>query len=130
VAETTALVLLPAAAASVAFGPVVATVSGLIVLVVAQSVVNLQAAGDQFLIGSQARPAVSAAYYVLPRAIVSPMIADLQNRGEGGIAAPRLDINKTVVAMTGSSGLTVLWTLLWCAIFAALAAVSIRRRGL
>jgi hypothetical protein len=130
VAGTTALVLLAAAAASAGFGPAVAAVAGLVALVVAQSVVNLQAAGDQSLIGSQARPAVSAAYYVLPRAIVSPMIADLQNRGEGGVAGPRLDINQTVVAMTASSGLTVLWTLLWCAIFAALAIVAIRRRTL
>lgn len=129
-AETMGLVLLAACAASVGFGPVVAAVSGLVVLVVAQSVVNLQAAGDQFLIGSEARPAVSAAYYVLPRAILSPMLADLQNRGEGGIAGPRLDINETVVAMTGSSALTVLWTLLWCAVFAGLAIAAIRRRAL
>jgi hypothetical protein len=108
----------------------VATAAGLLILVVAQSVVNLQAAGDQVLIGSEARPAVSAAYYVLPRAIVSPMIADLQNRGEGGVAGPHLDINQSVVQMTASSGLTVLWTLLWCAILGALAALAIRRRAL
>jgi hypothetical protein len=73
---------------------------------------------------------VSAAYYVLPRSIVSPMIADLQNRGQAGIAGPRLDINETVVHMTGSSVLTVLWTLMWCAIFAGLALAAIRRRAL
>jgi len=129
-AETSALVLLVACLASAGFGPTVAAVSGLVVLVAAQSVVNLQAAGDQFLLGSPARQAVSAAYYVLPRSIISPMIADLQNRGQGGIAGPRLDINETVVHMTGSSALTVLWTLLWCGIFAGLALAAIRRRAL
>jgi hypothetical protein len=130
VAETMALVLLAAAAVSAGFGPTVAAVGGVLVLVTAQSVVNLQAASDQFLLGSEARPAVGVAYHLLPRAIVSPMLADLQNRGQGGAAGPRLEINQTVVQLSASTALTVLWTLLWCAAFGALAVLAFRRRSL
>jgi ABC-type transport system involved in multi-copper enzyme maturation permease subunit len=129
-AETMALVLLAAAAVGAGFGPTLAAVVGVLVLISAQSVVNLQAASDQFLLGNEARPAVGIAYHLLPRAITSPMLADLQNRGQGGAAGPQLEINQTVVQLSASTALTVLWTLLWCAAFGALAVLAFRRRAL
>ena len=78
-----------AAAVSTVLGPLVSGIVGVGVFVVAQAVVNLKAAADQSLIGAVARPIVRTAYYVFPRAVTSPMIVDLQARGQGSAAAPR-----------------------------------------
>jgi hypothetical protein len=128
--ENLILVLVSAAAVSTVLGPTVSGIVGIIVLVVAQAVVNLKAAADQTLLGSVARPSVRAAYYVFPRSVSSPMIVDLQSRGQGGAAAPRLEINGALVRVPAAGWDTVLWTLLWCALFAALCATGLRRRTL
>jgi hypothetical protein len=123
------LALLAAAAASAVVGPVAAGAFGLIVVVAAQAAVNLKAAADQDLIGT-ADAGVDAVYYVAPRAIVSPMISELQGRDVGGPAAPSLEINDNLVLVPASGWGSVAWTLLWCALLAVACVAGLRRRPL
>jgi hypothetical protein len=99
------------------------------VFISAQAAVNLKAAADQDLIGT-AGGLVNALYYVVPRAIVSPMIADLQARDVGGPAAPSLEINDNPVLVPASGWGSVLWTLAWCALLAIACVGGLRRRPL
>jgi len=128
-AENMLLTLLAAAAVSSVVGPVSSSLVGLAVYVLAQAVVNLEAAADQGLIGTS-EAGVRAAYLVLPRLVVSPMIFLLQAREEAGPAAPPVEINGTTVFVPASAWATVAWTLCWCAGIAAVAAVGLRRRTL
>jgi hypothetical protein len=123
------LTMMAAAAASSAVGPVAAGVFGLAVFVAAQAAVNLKAAADQDLIGT-ADTAVSAVYYVVPHAIISPMIAGLQARDAGGAAAPSLEINDNPVLVPASGWGSVVWTLAWCALLAIACVGGLRRRPL
>lgn len=123
------LTLLAAAAASSAVGPVAAGAFGLIVFVAAQAAVNLKAASDQDLIGT-ADTGVDVLYYIVPRAIVSPMISELQGRDVGGPAAPSLEINGNPVLVPPSGWGSVVWTLLWCALLAVACVGGLRRRPL
>ncbi|HSJ72950.1 MAG TPA: hypothetical protein VK904_01425 [Miltoncostaeaceae bacterium] len=123
------LTMLAAGAASSAVGPVAAGAFGLVVLIAAQAAVNLKAAADQNLIGT-ADAAVSALYYVAPRAIISPMISELQGRDVGGPAAPSLEINDNLVLVPASGWGSVVWTLAWCALLAVACVAGLRRRPL
>ena len=123
------LTLLAAGAASSVVGPVAAGAFGLVVFIAAQAAVNLKAAADQDLIGT-ADAAVSAVYYVVPRAIVSPMISELQGRDVGGPAAPSLEINDNLVLVPASGWGSVVWTLAWCALLAIACVAGLRRRPL
>lgn len=126
---THAIVLVAAAATSTVLGPTVAAIVGLMVHVTAQAVVNLEAAADQGRLGAWSRFA-NVAYNLLPRAVLSPMIVDLQNRGQGGPAAPRFEINQVVVPLSAAGVGTALWTIFWCALLAFLCVNGMRRRTL
>jgi hypothetical protein len=133
-AETLALVVLAAAAVSTVLGPMVAAVAGLATHITAQAVVNLKAAADLGLIESWSR-LVSISYNVLPRAIYSPMIVEMQNRGEGGPAAPQFEVNRlngdaVPVPVPAADLGTVLWTLFWCALLGWFCVLGMRRRAL
>jgi hypothetical protein len=128
-AENLLLALLAAAVVSSVVGSVAAGIFGLTLYVMAQAVVNLESAADQNLIGS-AETGVRAAYLVLPRLVVSPMIFLLQAREEAGPAAPPLEINGTTVFVQASAWSSVVFTLVWCAAIALVAAVGLRRRPL
>ena len=123
------LTMLAAAAASSVVGPVPAGVFGVAVFISAQAAVNLKAAADEDLIGT-AGGLVDALYYVVPRAIVSPMISDLQARDAGGPAAPTVEINDNPVLVPASGWGSVLWTLAWCALLAIACVGGLRRRPL
>lgn len=123
------LTLLAATAASSVVGPVAAGAFGLIVYVSAQAAVNLKAAADAGQIGT-AEGLVNALYYVVPRAIVSPMLAGLQARDEGGPAAPSLEINGNPVLVPASEWDSVVWTLAWCVLLAVACSAGLRRRPL
>jgi hypothetical protein len=97
--------------------------------VTAQAVVNLEAAADQGRLGAWSRLA-NVAYNVLPRSVLSPMIVELQNRGQGGPAAPQFEINQIVVPLFAASLATVLWTIFWCALLTFLCVSGMRRRTL
>ena len=99
------------------------------VFVAAQAAVNLKAAADQDLIGT-ADAAVSALYYVAPRAIVSPDDLGAPGPRPGGPAAPSLEINDNVVLVPPSGWGSVAWTLAWCALLAVACAAGLRRRPL
>jgi hypothetical protein len=123
------LAMLAAGAASSVVGPVPAGAFGLLIFISAQAAVNLKAAADQDLIGT-AEAAVSALYYIAPRAIVSPMISGLQARDVGGPAAPSLEINDNLVLVPASGWGSVAWTLAWCALLALACIGGLRRRPL
>jgi hypothetical protein len=123
------LTLLAATAASSVVGPLAAGAFGALVFVVAQAAVNLKAAADQDLIGT-AETGVSALYYLVPRAIVSPMISELQGRDAGGPSAPSLEINDNTVLVPASGWGSVVWTLAWCAVLAVACVAGLRRRPL
>lgn len=125
-----ALALLVAAAMSTVFAPVVAGVVGVVAYVSAQALVNLKAAVDQGAIGDEVGPFVDVAYHVLPRVVSSPMIVDLQLRGEAGPAAPRVEINDAIVVVHAAGSGTVVWTLAWCVLLALLVVAGVRRRAL
>ncbi|MCU0306580.1 MAG: hypothetical protein MUE51_02210 [Thermoleophilia bacterium] len=129
-AENLLLVFLATALASTALGPVVSAVVGLIVHVTAQALVNLQAAADQGVVGSVARPVIRFTYLVFPREVTSPMISQMQARDVAGVAAPQFEINQSVVEIPAASGGTVLWTLFWCALLAVGVIAAMRRRPL
>lgn len=126
---THTIVLLAAAATSTVLGPAVAAIVGLMAHVTAQAVVNLEAAADLGRLGAWSRLA-NVAYNLLPRAVLSPMIVDLQNRGQGGPAAPRFEINRILVPLSSAGIGTVLWTVFWCALLAFLCVNGMRRRTL
>lgn len=121
--------LLGAAAASSVVGPAAAGIFGGSLYVVAQAVVNLRAAADQGLIGT-ADALVGALYYIAPRTITSPMLADLQLRDAAGAAAPRIEINQNTVLVPASGWDSVAWTLAWCILLSVLCAAGLRRRPL
>ena len=127
--ENMLLALLAAAVVSSVVGPVASGIVGVTLYVLAQAVVNLEAAADQNLIGT-AETGVRAAYLLLPRLVVSPMIFLLQAREEAGPAAPPLEINGTTVFVQASAWHSVVWTLAWCAGIGLLAAYGLRRRPL
>lgn len=124
---TVLFAMLAAAAVSTVMGPAVAAFVGLSSYIVIQAVVNLEAAADLGRLGS-ATEAVHIAYGILPRAILSPMIADMHNRGHGGPAAPQLEIDEIPVPVFASGWGSVLWTFLWCAVMVWLCTLGTRRR--
>lgn len=128
-AGTHTVVLLAAAATSTVLGPAVSAIVGLMVHISAQAVVNVEAAADQGRLGAWSRVA-HIAYNLLPRAVLSPMIVEMQNRGAGGPAAPRFEINDVVVPLPSARPGTVLWTLFWCLLLGALCVRGTRRRTL
>lgn len=128
-AETHTLVLLAAAATSTLLGPMVSAVVGLSVYISAQAVVNVETAADLGRLGAWSRVA-HVAYNLLPRAVLSPMIVDMQNRGEGGPSAPRFEINEVVIPLPAAGIGTVLWTLFWCLLVGGLCIAGMRRRTL
>ncbi len=123
------LAMLASAAASSAVGPLAAGAFGLAVFITAQAAVNLKAAADQGQIGT-AEGAVEGLYYVSPRAIVSPMISELQARDAGGPAAPSLEINGNEILVPASGWGSVAWTLAWCVLLALACGAGLRRRPL
>lgn len=127
--ETHAAVLLSAAAVSTVLGPAVSAIAGLMVHITAQAVTNLEAAADLGRLGSANRLA-HILYNLLPRSVSSPMIVELQNRGAGGPAAPRFEINNLPIPLQAAGVGTVLWTIFWCALFAALCVRGMRSRTL
>jgi hypothetical protein len=131
VALTLGVVLLAAAATSTVLGPAIAVIVGLIVQVSATAIVNLEQAADVGRIASTPTVRlVHVAYNLLPRTINSSMIVELQNRGTGGPAAPRFEINQIPIPLNPSSVTTILWTLGWCVLFAWLFVIGMRRRTL
>jgi ABC-type transport system involved in multi-copper enzyme maturation permease subunit len=129
-AETMVLALAGAALASAAFAPFAAGVVALMIHITAQAVVNLKAAVDAGSIADTAASTVRAAYAFLPRVVTSPMISDLQARDEAALAAPRFQINDAVIVVPAAGWQTVLWAMVWTAIFAALTVLAFRRRPL
>jgi hypothetical protein len=130
-ALTSGMVLLVTAATSTVLGPAIAVIVGLVVSVSATAIVNLEQAADVGRIASTPTVRlVHVAYNLLPRTINSSMIVELQNRGTGGPAAPRFEINQIPIPLNPSSWTTVLWTLGWCALFAWLFVIGVRRRTL
>lgn len=127
--ETHAVVLLATAAVSTVMGPAVSSFLGLIVHITAQAAVNLEAAADLGRLGSANRLA-HVLYNLVPRAVSSPMIVELQNRGAGGPAAPRFEINSLPIPLPAAGIGTVLFTLFWCALFTVLCVAGMRRRTL
>ena len=126
--ETLLLSMLAALMAATAVGPVAAWVFGLAVDVLAQAAVNLKAAADANALGT-ADGLAQAFYFLWPRAVTSPMIADLQARDEAGPAAPQIDINQNIVTVPASEWDTVLWTLVWCGVIAWVVSAGLRRRA-
>lgn len=129
-AETMALTLAAGALASAAFAPFAAGVVAFMVHITAQAVVNLKAAADSGAIADTAESTVDAAYAFFPRVVTSPMISDLQARDAASLAAPRFKINDITVIIQPAGWQTVLWTLVWTAIFGGLAVLAFRRRPL
>jgi hypothetical protein len=121
------MAMLAASAASAVVGPAASFVFGASMHILSQAVVNLKAAADQDLIGT-ASGYVRALYYIAPRAVTSPMIADMQLRDVAGPAAPRVEINHNTVFVHAASWQTVAWTLAWCVLLALLCGAGLRRR--
>ncbi len=119
--------MLVACAVSTVFGPIVAGAAGLSSYVLVQAVVNLEAAADLGRLGS-ATSGVHIAYNILPRAVHSPMLVDMHNRGNGGPAAPQFEIDNIPVPLFPAAWTTVAWTLLWCALTVWLCIRGTRRR--
>lgn len=129
VAEGLLLTLLACSAASSVVGPLAAGAFGVALYVTAQAAVNLKAAADQALIGT-ADAGVNLLYYVAPRTITSPMLAELQLRDAAGAAAPRVEINGNTVIIPASGWDSVAWTLAWCVLLGLACAAGLRRRPL
>ena len=127
--ETHAVVLMATAAVSTVMGPAVSSFLGLIVHITAQAAVNLEAAADLGRLGSANRLA-HVLYNIAPRAVSSPMIVELQNRGAGGPAAPQFEINSLPIPLPAAGVGTVLFTLFWCCIFGLLCVRGMRNRTL
>lgn len=122
-----ALAMLACAAASAVVAPAAAGLFGAGLYVLAQAAVNLKAAADQGLIGT-ADAMVTALYFIAPRAVTSPMIADMQLRDVAGPAAPRVEINQNTVVVPAAGWDTVAWTLAWCVLLALACVAGLRRR--
>ena len=67
---------------------------------------------------------------MLPHAIVSPMIAEMQNNDVGGPAAPQFEIDNVPVPTFASSLGSVLWTCAWCLFLVWMCFIGLRRRNL
>ncbi len=128
--ENAGLVLCASAALASVIGPIAAGVFGIMVFISAQAIVNLKADLDQGAIARSSQSFIDPVYSLLPRAIVSPMIASLQHRSDAGPAAPTIDINGLTVFVPASRLIDVVWTLLWTLIFASIATYGVRRRQL
>lgn len=128
--ENMLVVLTVAALCSVALGPVASGITAGVVYVFVQALVNLSTAADAGVIGTAWSGLVRTLYFVFPRGIVSPMVAELQARDVAGVAAPRVEVNGNIVFILGSSWGSVIWTLAWCVLLAVAAAGAIRRRAL
>jgi hypothetical protein len=128
--ENLSLVLIICAACSTILGPGSAAFLGGVGYVLAQSAVNLKAATDVGLIASSWKGAIRVAHATLPRIVSSPLLADVGNRGRGGPAAARFEINGSAVPIAAAQWTTVLWTLAWCLVFVALAVRGMRNRAL
>lgn len=127
VTEGLVLALFACAAGSAVVGPAAAGIFGGAVYVLAQAAVNLKTAADQGLIGT-ADAGVKILYYIAPRTVTSPMIADMQLRDVAGPAAPRVEINSNPVFVPAAGWDTVAWTLAWCVLLGILCATGLRRR--
>ena len=127
VGEGLVLAMLAASAASSVVAPPAAGIFGASMYIVAQAAVNLRAAADQGLIGT-ADAGVRAVYYIVPRTITSPMIAEMQLRNVAGAAAPRVEINQNTVSVPASGWDSVAWTLAWCILLALLCATGLRKQ--
>lgn len=127
--ETLALTLVATAAVSTVLGPWVAAIVGLMVHISAQATVNLAAAADLGRLGSANRLA-HIAENMLPHSILSPMIAEMQNRDAGGPAAPQFKVDELPIPIHHSTWGSVVWTALWCGFIAWLCFVGVRRRNL
>jgi len=125
--ETLAYTTLVAAAASTVLGPAISAFAGLSAHILAQAVVNLEAAADLGRMGN-ATTAIHIGYNILARAIPSPMIVDMQNRGVGGPAAPQFEINNLPVPLQSAGIGSVLLTLAWCALMVWLIRLGTRHR--
>jgi hypothetical protein len=123
------IALLAAGAAATSVGPYAAAIFGLIVYVLAQAAVNLNAAASDDALGT-ANGLGRILYWIFPRTITSPMIADLQARDVAGPAAPVIDINQNVITVPASGLGPLIWTLAWCVLLAVLAGLGLRRRPL
>lgn len=123
------IALLAAGAAATSVGPYAAAIFGLVVYVLAQAAVNLNAAANADALGT-ANGLGRILYWIFPRTITSPMIADLQARDIAGPAAPVIDINENVITVPASGLGTLIWTVAWCVILALLAGLGLRRRPL
>lgn len=128
--ENMVLVLVTASLCSVALGPVASGIVAIFFYVSCLSLVNLMAASNEGVIGSSWTGLIEVLYLFFPRAITSPMLSEMQGRGAAGIAGAQLEINQNVVIVPPASWLTVIWTLLWCAVIAVAAALSFRRRAI
>ena len=128
--ENMVLVLVAGALCSVALGPVASAIVAIFFYVSCLSLVNLIAASNDGAIGSAWSGLIKGFYFLFPRAITSPMLSEMQARGAAGVAGAQLEINGNIVIVPASSWLTVLWTLLWCAVIAFAAGVSFRRRAI
>ncbi len=128
--ENMLVVLLVAALCSVALGPVSSGVTGVLVYVFVQALVNMSTAADAGVIGTAWSGLIRGLYMVFPRGIVSPMVADLQVRDVAGMAAPRVEVNGNIVFIQPASWGTVIWTLGWCVLLALAASGAIRKRAL
>ena len=128
--ENMVLVLVTAALCSVALGPVASAIVAIFFYVSCLSLVNLMAAVNDGVIGTAWSGLIEGLYLLFPRAITSPMLSEMQGRGAAGVAGAQLEINSNIVIVPAASWLTVLWTLLWCAVIAVAAALSFRRRAI
>ncbi len=127
--ETLGFTMLVAAAASTVLSPAVAAIIGLMANIMVQAVVNLEAAADVGRMGN-ATTSIHIAYNILARAIPSPMIVDMQNRGVGGPAAPQFEINDLPVPLQVAGIGSVLLTLGWCLVMVWLCHLGTRYRSL
>ncbi len=124
------LVLCATSAMASVIGPVAAGAFGMMVFISAQAAVNLKAALDQGGIDQDSSSVVEPIYYVFPRAIVSPMIREMQLRDVGGPAAPQIEVGDITVIVPSSPPVDWAWTIAWAAVLAGLAIVGVRRRQL
>ena len=93
--------MLACAAASSIVGPVAAGIFGGAVYVARPGGGQPQGGGRPGPDRHRRRAACRLLYYVAPRTVTSPMIADLQLRDEAGPAAPRVEINENTVHRAG-----------------------------
>ena len=128
--ENMLVVLTVAALCSVALGPVASGITAGIVFVFVQALVNMSTAADAGVIGTSWSNLIRGLYFVLPRGIVSPMVAEMQGRDVAGLAAPQVEVNGNIVFILGSSWGSVVWTLAWCVLLAIAAAGALRKRAL